>query len=78
MFLVLKFNGIVRLIINLKFLNRFVVSYRFRMEIFRSVLAVLKSGLWVVSIDLKDVYFYVLVYFYDRKFLRFVVLDKVW
>lgn len=48
------------------------------MEIVRGVLVVMRSGFWVVSIDLKDAYFYLLVYSYDRKYLRFVVLNKVW
>jgi hypothetical protein len=77
-FLVPKPNGTRRKIINLKTLNRSVVSHHFRMETAQSVLKTMKTSHWATSIDLKDAYFHIPIKHSSRKFLRFLALNRVW
>src|SRR5207253_6754142 len=56
LFVVPKKTGGSRLIFNLKNLNKFIVTHRFKMETLRSVRECLRPGEYTVSIDLEDAY----------------------
>jgi hypothetical protein len=77
-FLVPKPNGTKRKIINLKGLNKFVVSQKFSMETPQSVLKAMRPGQWAASIDLQDAYFHIGIKQSSRKYLRFLALDQIW
>src|SRR5207253_88437 len=59
LFVVPKKTGGSRLIFNLKNLNKFVVTHRFKMETLRSVKECLRPGEYTVSVDLEDAYLHV-------------------
>ena len=62
---------------NLKPLNLFIKKEKFKMETTRSIRKALSTSDWVTSIDLKDLYFHILVHPEFRKYLRIVVGGKV-
>ena len=72
MFVVLKASGSWRPIIDLSTLNNYITKTKFRMETVQSVLASVRQGDWMVSLDLKDAYFQIPIHPDSRKFLRFV------
>ena len=47
------------------------------MELVHAIRAALVQGSLVYSLDLKDVYFHIPIHPMSRKFLRFIVKDKV-
>ena len=59
MFVVPKASGGFRPVIDLSPLNKFIKTTKFKMETPRSVLAAIREGDWMVSIDLKDAYFHI-------------------
>ena len=71
-FVVTKATGGWRPIIDLSLLNKSVAGSKFQMETVQSVLASVRRGDWMVSIDLKDAYLQVPVHPDSRKYLRFV------
>ena len=71
MFVVLKASGAWRPIIDLSVFNKFVMGTKFRMETVQSVLASVREGDWMVSLDLKDAYLQVPIHPESRRFLRF-------
>ena len=73
MFMRRKQSGAWRPILNLKRLNKSIVTKKFRMDTIQIVMDSLKVGEYVTSIDLKDAYFHVAIHPDDRKYLRFVV-----
>ncbi|XP_067359029.1 uncharacterized protein [Channa argus] len=73
-FLVPKKSGEMRPILDLSFLNQFMVVRRFHMLTTASVLRSLRPGDWLSSVDLKDAYFHIPVAMQHRKFLRFSFL----
>lgn len=82
-FFVFKKDGNFRLIINLKYLNEFVEYYYFKQENLIYVLELIQKNDYFILVDLKDVYFSVsvyldykkfLIFFWNGKFYRFVVL----
>ena len=54
LFVVPKASGGFRPVIDLSFLNKHGITTKFRMETVRTVLASIKRGDWMVSVDLKD------------------------
>jgi hypothetical protein len=70
-FVVPKRDGGHRPILNLKPLNKFVVYKKFRMETAKSVLAYLRRGNWLASVDLTDAYLHVPILPSHRPYLRF-------
>ena len=56
-FLVPKADGSSRFILNLKPLNRFVVTHHFKMEDRKTVMRLLSRHCYMATIDLKDAYF---------------------
>lgn len=69
--LVPKKGGGIRLILDLRALNRHMRKYTFRMLTHTSLLRSVCPGVWFVSVDLKDAYFHISIYPPHRKFLRF-------
>ena len=61
-FLVAKKDGGYRPVFNQKPLNRFICKEKFKMRTQRVVTNALQKGHWVVSVDLKDAYFHVLMH----------------
>lgn len=56
---------------DLRALNKHLRTYWFRMLTHASLLCLVRRNDWFTSIDLKDVYFHMLIYPPDRKYLRF-------
>ena len=63
-------NGI-RPILDLRALNKYLRRYKFRMLTHTSLLRLVRQDDWFTSVDLKDAYFHVPVYYPHRKYLRF-------
>ena len=76
-FCVPKRSGDLRVILNLKKINRFLPDQKFRMETLSSILPQLSSLDWAVSIDLKDAYFHVPIHRSSRRLLGFQFLNRV-
>ena len=72
LFLVEKATGGWRPVIDLSPLNRFVRLTPFRMETVTSVLASIREGDFMSSIDLRDAYFQIPIHRSSRKWLRFL------
>ena len=66
-----KASGSFCPVIDLFFLNKYVITTKFRMETMRTVLASIKRGNWMVSVDLKDAYLQVPIHPLSRRYLRF-------
>ena len=78
LFLVEKATGGWRPVIDLSPLNVFVQQTPFKMETVASVLASIKAGDFLASIDLKDAYFQIPIHQASRKFLRISVEGVVY
>ena len=78
LFVVWKATGSWRPVIDLSLLNRCVIQTRFKMETSQSVLCMVQSDDWMISIDLKDAYLQVPVHPDSRRFLWFVEDGKVY
>jgi hypothetical protein len=74
LFLVEKSHGTgeFRPVINLKALNRFLPREKFRMEGLQTARSLLRSGDFMMKLDLKDAYYAIPVHEDSQKFLRFV------
>lgn len=71
-FLVPKRGGTgIRPILDLRALNKYLRTYKFRMLTHASLLRMLRQNDWFTSVDLKDAYFHVPIYPPHRKYLRF-------
>ena len=71
LFVVPKATGGFRPVIDLSFLNRHVITTKFRMETVQTVLAAVHHLDWMVSVDLKDAYLQIPIHPQSRRFLRF-------
>ncbi len=70
-FIVPKSDGTGRFILNLKHLNEFVNSPKFKMEDHRVAQRLINTGDYLAKIDLKDAYYLLPVATDHRKYLRF-------
>jgi hypothetical protein len=66
-----KSNGKIRIILNLKPLNKFIKYEHFKMEHLGFVCDLIQSNDWLGSIDLSDAYFSVPIAREHRKYLKF-------
>ncbi len=66
-----KKDGGLRPILDLRGLNRYLRSYKFKMLTIKMIVSPIQSGDWFVTIYLKDAYFHVEILPQHRKFLRF-------
>ena len=78
LFVVMKTSGSWRSAIDFSLLNLKVQKTSFKMETLQSVLLSVRTGDWMVSLDLKDVYLQVPMHPDSCKFLRFVALGKMY
>ncbi|KAL0195429.1 hypothetical protein M9458_009001, partial [Cirrhinus mrigala] len=70
-FIVLKKDGGLHPILDLRLLNRSVMRLKFKMLTVNQVVSQIRSENWFVTIDLKVAYFHVSILPQHRKFLRF-------
>ncbi|XP_059371000.1 uncharacterized protein LOC132108312, partial [Carassius carassius] len=77
-FIVPKKDGGLRPILDLRLLNRSVMSLKFKMLTVNQVVAQIRSEDWFVTIDLKDAYFHISILPQHRKFLRFAFGGKAY
>ena len=77
LFVVMKASGSWRPVIDLSLQNLKVQKTSFKMETLQSVLLSVRTGDWIVSLDLKDAYLQVPMHLDSHKFLRFIALGKV-
>ena len=77
-FVIPKKTGDLRVILNLKKMNVFILVQHFRMETLKVILQDLCSHDWAVSIDLKDAYLHVPVHPQSRRLLGFKFLGKAY
>ena len=66
-----KKDGTVRVILNLKEMNKLIEKTHFKMETLSAAISLMKQDCFFASIDLKDAYFSVNVRNAHRKFFRF-------
>ena len=76
LFVVAKASGEWRPIIDLSTLNHYIKQTSFKMETARSVLAAIRPGDWMFSLDLQDSYLQVPIHPASRKYLRFMFEDR--
>ena len=70
-----KKSGIFRFILNLKYLNNFVLYKHFKMESILDVFKIIKKDVWVASVDLKDAFFTIPVNEAYQKYFMFEWLE---
>lgn len=73
-----KSNGKIRIILNLKPLNKFMVYEHFKMEHIDYVTELIHSNDWFGSIDLSDAYFSVAIHHTHWKYLKFTWNSKLY
>lgn len=78
LFVVPKKNGELRPVINLRPLNQYIRKRHFKMDTMSTVLNLVKTGDWAISLDLKDAYLHIPIYPKHRKYLRFCVKGVVY
>ena len=78
MFIVPKSDGSWRPVINLKALNRHVITRHFKMESIRTVKGLMMKRDWLLKLDLKDAYLAVPIHQAHREFLKFQWQDQLW
>lgn len=62
----------MRLIINLKNLNKHIDTHHFKLEDLRTAVKLVNNSSYMATLDLKDAYFLVNIHPESRKFLRFL------
>ena len=72
-----KKNGKLRLVIDLRSLNRHIRREKFHMETLANLRHSIQKGDWVISVDLTDAYLHVPIHQLSRKFLHFYYQDEV-
>ncbi len=77
-FIIPKKDGGLRLILDLRLLNRSVMRLKFKMLTIKQVMSQIRSEDWFVTVDLKDAYFHISILPQHRKFLRFAFGGKAY
>ena len=70
-FVVPKKDGGRRPILDLRVLNKYLRTYKFKMLTLRQLLSAIRLGDWFTTINLTDAYFHVAIHLDHRQFLRF-------
>ena len=70
-------NGGIRLIFNLKQLNKNIEYHHFKMESIDTILNLVTKDRFMASIDLKDAYYSVKILENFQRYLKFEFLDKL-
>lgn len=73
-----KPNGKMRLILNLKQLNKFINALHFKIEDFRTTLKLMSRNCYMATIDIKDSYHFIKIHPESRKYLRFEWDNKLY
>ena len=73
-----KSNGGIRLILNLKQLNRNIEYHRFKIDSINTILNLITKDCFMASIDLKDAYYSVKISESFQRYLKFEFLDKLY
>ena len=73
-----KNDGTYRTILNLKKFNEYCTTEHFKMESIKNVINMLKPGMFLASIDIKDAFYSVLIFPGHRKYLRFIWKEKIY
>ena len=73
-----KKRGTFRFILNLKYLNNFVVYKHFKMESILDVFKIIKKDVWMASVDLKDAFFTIPINEAYQKYFMFEWLEKIY
>ena len=73
-----KTNGSLRVIINLKPLNQFIVSHHFKMDTIKTVLRQITPGCYMATIDLKHAYHSVKIDERHQRYLKFEFDDVLY
>ena len=73
-----KKSGGLRTIINLKRLNKHLEKIHFKMEHIMTILPLIKQGIFMTSLDLKDAYFSLPIAKQYKKYLRFIWKDQLY
>ena len=68
----------LRMILNIKQLNKFVDHEHFKMDTLRTALQLVEQGDWFISIDFSDAYYSIPVIESHRKYLRFMFEDVLY
>jgi len=71
-FLVPKKNGLMRPVLNLRPLNRYLAKKHFRMDTLTKVINMVRPKDWGFTIDLADAYLHIPLFSKHRKYLRFL------
>ena len=71
-----KKSGTVRFILNLKYLDNFVMYKHFKMESILGVFKIIKKDVWMTSVDLKDAFFAIPINEACQKYFMFEWLEK--
>ena len=67
-----KKDGTYRMILNLKHFNKHIYYKHFKMESIQNVIDIVKPGVWIAKVDLKDAFFTIPIYAPHQKYLKFV------
>lgn len=73
-----KKDGSLRMILNLKDMNKLIDKVHFKMETLEAAISLMQEGCYFTSIDLKDAYFSVSIHPEFRKFFRFRFKDALY
>ena len=73
-----KSNGGIRLILNLKQLNKNIDYHHFKMESINTILNLITKDCFMASINLKDAYYNVKISETFQRYLKFEFLDKLY
>ena len=77
-FLVKKKGGGVRPILDLRALNKYMKTFRFKMLTSAALMRMVRQDDWFTSADLKDAYQHIGIYAPHRKFLRFGFKGRIY
>ncbi|XP_041446270.1 uncharacterized protein LOC121403038 [Xenopus laevis] len=76
LFTVPKKDGTVRPVLDLKRLNKYIRSVRFKMETLRSVIRGMEQGQLMMSLDIRDAYLHVPIWPPHHRYLRFAFQNR--
>ena len=69
--------GKFRPILNLKYFNKYVKKYKFKMETLASVREWIREGSYCTGLDLKDAFPHIRIHRFSKKYLRFAWLGEL-
>ena len=73
-----KKDGGKRMILNLKQFSTHITYRHFKMESINQVIEIVRPNVYMASIDLKDAFYFIPTHPEHQKYLKFVVLSKIY